>query len=95
MSERSLDVISGMVIGASIEVHKHLGPGLLESVYEQALRHEFTLRRMPFQRQQRVPVTYKGVKLDADLRFDVLVAGQLLVEIKAKETLYPRTNHNS
>ena len=83
------DAIARAVIGAAIEVHRLLGPGLLEGVYEQALCHELTLRRMPFQRQQRVPISYKGVKLDADLRFDVLVAGQILVEIKAKEMLSP------
>lgn len=83
------DVVARAVIGAAIEVHRCLGPGLLECVYEQALCHELALRKMPFQRQQRVPVIYKGVKLDADLRFDVLVDGQILVEIKAKEILSP------
>ena len=61
----------------------------MERVYEEAFCHELALRRLPFQRQQRVPVVYKGVKLDADLRFDILVAGQLVVEIKAKEELSP------
>ena len=83
------DAVARAVIGAAIEVHRCLGPGLLECVYEQALCHEFTLRRMPFLRQQRVPISYKGVKLDADLRFDVLVDNQVLVEIKAKEILAP------
>ena len=84
-----LDALSGAVIGAAIEAHRHLGPGLLECVYEEALCHEFALRRIAFQRPQRVPVVYKGVKLDADLRLDLLVAGQLLVEVKAKEILAP------
>ena len=83
------DAVARAVIGAAIEVHRCLGPGLLEGVYEQALCHEFVLRRMPFVRQQRVPISYKGVKLDADLRFDVLVDNQVLVEIKAKEVLAP------
>lgn len=83
------DAVAREVIGAAIEVHRCLGPGLLESVYEQALCHEFALHRLPFLRQQRVPVIYKGVKLDADLRFDLLAAGQVLIEIKAKETLSP------
>ena len=83
------DVVARAVIGAAIEVHRCLGPGLLDCVYEQALCHEMALRRLPFVRQQRVPINYKGVKLDGDLRLDVLVAGQVLVEIKAKETLSP------
>lgn len=84
-----LNVLTGNIIGAAIEVHRRLGPGLLERVYEEALCHELTLRRVPFQRQQWVPVVYKGVTLDADLRFDLLVAGQILVELKAKEALAP------
>ncbi len=83
------NAVTRAIIGAAIEVHRCLGPGLLECIYEQALCHEFALRRMPFSRQQRVPVTYKGVKLDADLRFDVLVDQRVLLEIKAKETLAP------
>ena len=89
MGHTELDAISGAVIGAAIEVHRCLGPGLLECVYEQALCHELALRKMPFLRQHRVPVIYKGVKIDADLRFDILVSGQVLIEIKAKENLSP------
>ena len=83
------DAVARAVIGAAIEVHRCLGPGLLECVYEQALCHEFALRGMPFLCQQRVPIRYKGIKLNADLRFDLLVDDRVLVEIKAKETLAP------
>ena len=62
---------------------------MLECVYEQALCRELALPHIPFQRQQRVPISYQGVKLDADLRFDVLVAARVLVKIKAKESLSP------
>lgn len=83
------DAVAREVIGAAIEVHRCLGPGLLECVYEQALCQELALRHIPFQRQQRVPISYKGVKLDSDLRFDILVDGQVLIELKAKEILSP------
>lgn len=83
------DVLSHAVIGAAIEVHRYLGPGLLERVYELALCQEFALRRIPFARQQCVPIVYKGIKLDADLYFDLLVADKVLIEVKAKETLSP------
>ncbi len=87
------DAIAHAVIGAAIEVHRCLGPGLLECVYEQALCHEFTLRRIPFLRQQRVPISYKGVKLDADLRFDVLVGTVGCCSKSRPKKSYPqRTN---
>ncbi len=77
--------ISGAIIGASIEVHKHLGPGLLESAYEQCLCHELSIRRVPFQRQLGLPVEYKGVRLDCGYRLDLLVANEVIVELKAVE----------
>lgn len=81
--------ISEAVIGAAIEVHRHLGPSLIESVYEQALCHELHLRSLNFRRQQSVPIAYKGVKLATDLRLDLLVEDKVIVEIKAKEQLSP------
>ncbi len=86
---RDLDAVSGAIIGAAIEVHRSLGPGLLENIYEQAFCHELSLRRIPFQRQQIAPVCYKGVHLKSELRYDVLVGGRVLVELKAKENLSP------
>ncbi len=77
------------IIGSAIEVHRLLGPGLLEGVYEEALCQEFHLRNVPFKRQQRVPIRYKGVCLATDLRLDLLVGGRVIVDVKAKEALSP------
>jgi GxxExxY protein len=79
--------ISGKIIGAAIEVHRILGPGLLESVYEDALCHELYLRGLQFKRQQSVPIPYKGIKLGTDLRLDLLVEYKVIVDLKAKEEL--------
>ena len=68
-----LNRITEQIIGAAIEVHKTLGPGLLESAYEECLCHELTLRGVSFQRQKPLPVEYKGVKLDCGYRLDLLV----------------------
>ena len=81
--------LTGEVIGAAIEVHKILGPGLLESAYEECLCHELKLREPPFERQKELPIEYKGVKLDCGYRLDVVVANNLIVEIKACESLLP------
>lgn len=81
--------ISKAIIGAAIEVHRHLGPGLLESVYEQALCHELHLRSLSFKRQQNVPISYKAIKLASDLRLDLLVEEKVIVDLKAKEQLSP------
>lgn len=81
--------ISQAVIGAAIEVHRALGPGLIESAYEEALCHELHLRGLPFARQQAVPILYKGVRLSADLRLDLLVGGKVIVDLKAKDQLLP------
>ena len=70
------------VIGASIEVHRRLGPGLLESAYEQALATELRARAVPFEQQVRVPASYKGTLLRRTYRVDFVIAGELVVEIK-------------
>ena len=75
--------LSKAVIGCAIEVHRALGPGLLESTYEICLCHELNLWVIPFERQKPIPVAYKGVKLDCGYRADVIVDRRLLVEIKA------------
>jgi GxxExxY protein len=79
--------ISEKIIGAAIEAHRLLGPGLLESVYEDALCHELHLRGLKFKRQQSVPIPYKGVKLGTDLRLDLLVEDKVIVDLKVKEEL--------
>lgn len=84
-----INEISQAIIGAAIEVHRALGPGLLESVYEECLSREFALRSIPFERQKPLLVDYKGAKLDCGYRLDFLVAGKVVVEVKAVETLIP------
>lgn len=79
--------ISEKIIGAAIEVHRILGPGLLESIYEEALCHELHLRGINFVRQQNVPIPYKGIKLKTDLRLDLLVEDKVIVDLKANEEL--------
>ena len=87
MEER--DPLTAAVIGAAIEVHRLLGPGLLESLYERAMRHELALRAIPFEYQQPVPVNYKGHHLGDDLKLDLVVDGKLIVELKAVDGLHP------
>ncbi len=77
------------IIGAAIEVHRALGPGLLESAYEECLAREFTIRGIPFERQKPLPVIYKEVKIEAGYRVDFLVSGRIVVELKAIEALAP------
>ena len=82
-----MDLLAEQVIEACIEVHRHLGPGLLESAYEECLCHELTLRAIPFQRQVPLPVTYKSVRLDAGYRLDLVVDGRIILELKACDTV--------
>ncbi len=86
---RSFDELSEKVIGACIEIHRHLGPGLLESAYEECLCHELSLAGVKFERQKTLPVSYKSVKLDCDYRLDVVLEGSLIVELKTVDQLLP------
>ena len=81
--------LTGQVIGACIEVHRCLGPGLLESVYEEALCYELSRRCIRFVRQRSVPIRYKGIALSGAYRLDLLVEDRIIVEIKAVEQLLP------
>ena len=81
--------LTGEVIGAAIEVHKTLGPGLLESAYEECLCRELELRKIPYERQKGLPIEYKGLKLDCVYRLDILVDKRLILELKACEGLQP------
>lgn len=81
--------LTHQIIGAAIEVHKTLGPGLLESTYEECLCHEFDLRQTHYKRQQALPVRYKGIKLDCGYRIDLLVENSVILELKAVEALEP------
>ena len=85
----NINDLSSAIIGAAIEVHRALGPALLESAYEQCLAQEMSLRKMPFERQKPVPVQYKGTQLDCGYRLDFLVAGLVVVEVKAIDALLP------
>jgi GxxExxY protein len=87
--EEERDPLTGAVIGAAIEVHRLLGPGLLESVYERCLCHELHLRGIPVRRQVRVPVVYKTITLEESLVLDVLVDDRLILELKAVERMDP------
>ena len=75
--------VTAAVIGAAIEVHRELGPGLLESTYEACLLHELIERGFSVERQKRLPVRYRGVRIDCGYRIDLLVEGQVIVELKA------------
>ena len=77
------------IIGAAIEVHKVIGPGLLESAYEECLCHELHLRGINFQRQLSLPVGYKGVQLDCGYRIDILVEDAVVLELKCVEHVLP------
>jgi len=77
------------VIGAAIEVHRKLGPGLLESAYKECLCRELVLRGVPFERERALPLEYKGIRLECGYRVDILVGGIVVVEIKAVEVLAP------
>jgi GxxExxY protein len=77
------------VIGAAIEVHRHLGPGLLETAYEECLCHELGVRDIAFARQVALPVVYKDMRLDCGYRMDLVVDNRLVVELKSIERLLP------
>lgn len=83
------DKIAEQVIGFAIDVHRALGPGLLESAYESCLCHELTLNQVPFERQVPLPVVYKGFKLDCGYRMDLVVRREVIVEVKTVERLLP------
>src|SRR5690349_7178957 len=76
------------IIGAAIEVHKAIGPGLLEGVYEECLCHELKLRNLSFERQLLVPVMYKGVSLDCGYRLDILVDQTVILELKSVDRMH-------
>jgi GxxExxY protein len=83
----NFDALSNQVIGCSIEVHRELGPGLLESTYEQCLMHELTQKRIKWVAQTPLPVKYKGLNIDCGYRVDLLIENNLIVELKSVESL--------
>ena len=84
-----LNELTYQIIGAAIEVHRMLGPGLLESTYRECLCRELSLRDLSFRKEYGVPLRYKGIQLDCGYRIDLLVADCVVVEIKAVEQLAP------
>jgi GxxExxY protein len=84
-----LNDITGQIIGSAIEVHKILGPGLLESVYEECLYHELLSRSILVQRQIDIPLEYKGKALTASYRIDLLVEDDVIIELKACDKILP------
>ncbi|WP_010587059.1 GxxExxY protein [Schlesneria paludicola] len=81
--------LTGLIISAAIEVHRVLGPGCLEHAYQKCLEHELMLREIPFTAQRKLPLVYKGIRVQAGYRIDVLVQQQVIVEIKAVDQLAP------
>jgi GxxExxY protein len=77
------------IIAAAIEVHRNLGPGLLESAYEECFCHEFSLRKILYSRQVALPLEYKGFKLDCGYRMDLVVDGRVVVELKCVDKILP------
>jgi GxxExxY protein len=89
MTKKYINDLAFELVGCAIEVHKQLGPGLLESIYEECFCEEVAYRRIKYLRQMSVPVAYKTKKLNVDLRLDVLVENLVVCELKAVETLLP------
>ena len=84
---RQEDELSNKIIGSAIEVHRHLGPGLLESAYEECLCREFAINNIAFERQKPLPINYKGINLDCGYRLDLVVEKLVIVELKAIEQI--------
>lgn len=89
MTKKYLDELTYEIVGAAIEVHKAIGPGLLESVYHKCLKHEFFIRKLRYGSEFYVPVEYKGLEMEADLRCDFLVEDAIVVELKAVDAIAP------
>jgi GxxExxY protein len=83
------DKLSNQVIGCALEVHRHLGPGLLETTYEQCLAHELTNAGIPLKLQHPLPVKYKGIKLDCGYRVDLFIDKTIIVELKSVDKVLP------
>ena len=85
----SINLLTERIIGCAIEVHKGIGPGLLESAYEECIAYELAQTGLSFQRQVQLPVKYKGVNLDCGYKLDLIVEGEIIVELKAVERIMP------
>ncbi len=87
LDDDSLNRITGLILAAAIEVHRVLGPGLLESIYIECLEHELRARGLRFVRQLTVPITYKGIRLRSSYRVDLVVEDKVIVKVKSVETM--------
>jgi GxxExxY protein len=81
------NILTGEIIGAAIEVHRHLGPGLLESAYEESIMHELESRKLSVKRQLELPLMYKGIQLNANYRIDLLVNDLVIIELKSVQRI--------
>ena len=81
--------LTGRIIGAAIEVHRQLGPGLLESAYEKCLCHELSFHKIAFKRQAPLPISYKGIQLDCGYQLDIVVDDKVVIELKSVDQLKP------
>jgi GxxExxY protein len=89
MEQNNLNKITGQIIDTAITVHRHLGPGLLESIYEKCMLKEFELRGIKTQSQVIIPIVYKGYIIPGEFRIDILVEGQVILELKSSEMSHP------
>ena len=83
------DELSGKIIGCAIEVHKNLGPGLMESAYEQCLSYELTAAGIKHETQKELPIDYKGLRIDSGYRIDLIVENKIIVELKSVDKILP------
>lgn len=85
--KKEFSELSNRIIGCAIEVHRHLGPGLLESVYQNCLAHEFKINKIKFKAEFPLPIEYKGVILDCGYRLDFLIEDKIILELKSVENI--------
>jgi GxxExxY protein len=88
-TKAQLDALTRKILGCAIEVHKALGPGLLERVYHKCLKRELSIKKLTYASEFLVPIHYKGVEVDAELRCDFLIEDKIVVELKAVDALAP------
>jgi GxxExxY protein len=89
VTQKYLDQLTYKIIGCAIEVHKELGPGLLENIYAKCLIHELILNNFEIKSQLSIPLDYKGIEMNCDLRLDILVDDLIVVELKSVEVMHP------
>jgi len=89
MNKHKFEELSKQVIGLALDVHKELGPGLLESTYQQCLAYELSKHNIPFEMEKELPVVYKGIHLNCGYRIDLLIDNSILLELKSVEKMLP------